>query len=72
MHSYKISVSARNQRAFVQDQRERASVVIAIAVEMPLIACVARRVGGHEDSVQHLMKKVIDVQSACSQHATIM
>ena len=39
---------------------------------MPLVACVARRVGGHEYGVRHLMRDVIDVQSACNQHALIM
>ena len=58
--------SACNQPAIIQDQRESARVVVAIAVEVPLVACVARRVGGHEDGVRHLMRDVIDVQSACN------
>ena len=60
------------QSSRIQDQRESARVVVAIAVEVPLVACVARRVGGHEDGVRHLMRDVIDVQSACNQHAIIM
>jgi hypothetical protein len=64
--------SACNQPAIIQDQRESARVVVAIAVEVPLVACVARRVGGHEYGVRHLMRDVIDVQSAFNQHAIIM
>ena len=60
------------QSSCIQDQRESARVVVAIAVEVPLVACVARRVGGHEYGVRHLMRDVIDVQSACNQHAIIM
>ena len=56
------------QSSRIQDQRESARVVVAIAVEVPLVACVARWVGGHEDGVRHLMRDVIDVQSVCNHH----